>query len=129
MTFTQDLYQRTTQLYAGMTTRGFSKLCGKSESYLSSVFAQKLEISNSAIVGLMSELEERKAILRKSGATSRQIQRVTDLPEFMADEIAKRNHACAMNENIKIRHMILESLSNLADREIDDRNAMPFFTG
>jgi len=129
MTFTQDLYQRTTQLYAGMTTRGFSKLCGKSESYLSSVFAQKLEISNSAIVGLMSELEERKAILRKSGATSRQIQRVTDLQEFMADEIAKRNHACAMNENIKIRHMILESLSNLADREIDDRNAMPFFTG
>lgn len=129
MSFTEELYQRTTHLYAGMTTRAFSRMCGKSESYLSSVFAQKLEISNSAVVELMSHLENRKAALRKSGATSRQIGRITQLQEFMADEIAKRNHACASNQNLQVRHMLLEAFSNLGNKEMDDDSAMPVFVG
>jgi len=129
MGFTEELYERTTHLYAGMTTRGFSKLCGKCESYISSVFAQDLEMSNTAIVNVMAALEDRKITLKTSGATSRQVGRITDLQEFMADEIAKRNHACAMNQNIKVRHMLLEAVSNLCDGEIDDRNAMPMYVG
>jgi len=129
MTFTEELYERTTRLYSGMTTRGFSKICGKSPSYISSVIAQNLEISNTAIVALMTEMEQRKAAHINAGATNRSIERISDLQAFMANEIAKRSHLCATNQNSKIRHMLLEAVSNLADRELDSRTAMPMFIG
>ena len=129
MTFTKELYERTTQMYAGITNRSFSKLCGKSDSYYSSLVAQRLEISTSAILSLMDELEKRKQSLKQAGATNRRIERVNELQQFMADEIANRNHARSVNQMAAIRLMLLEAVSNLADKEIDSRTAMPMFIG
>jgi hypothetical protein len=54
---------------------------------------------------------------------------VRDAELFIADEIAIRHHKCSENQNIKIRHTLLGALSNLADRELDNRTPTPVFIG
>ena len=126
MTFTEELYEKISNLYVGMTVRGFSKLCGKSEGYYGSMKAQNLELSSSAISYLMEGIEERKMA---APASTQFITQLTDVQLFIANEIAIRHHRCSENQNIKIRHMILEAVSNLADREIDNRTPTPVFIG
>ena len=41
MTFTEELYEKISNLYVGMTVRGFSELCGKSPSYYGSIKAHQ----------------------------------------------------------------------------------------
>ena len=129
MTFTEELYQHISSLYSGMTVRGFSKLCGKSEGYFGSIKAQNLELATSAITNLLEELEQRKMMFISMNASAKQITELRDVQLFIADEIAARHHKCSENQNIKIRHMILEAVSNLADREIDNRTPTPVFIG
>ena len=129
MTFTEELYQHISSLYSGMTVRGFSKLCGKSEGYFGSMKAQNLELATSAITNLLEELEQRKMMFISMNASAKQITELRDVQLFIADEIAARHHKCSENQNIKIRHMILEAVSNLADREIDNRTPTPVFIG
>ena len=129
MTFTEELYQHISNLYAGMTVRGFSKLCGKSESYYGSMKAQNLELATSAITHLMEELEQRKMILISMNASAKQIAQFSDIQLFIADQIAIRHHKCSESQNIKIRHMLLEAVSNLADQELANRTPAPVFIG
>jgi hypothetical protein len=126
MTFTEELYQHISSLYSGMTVRGFSKLCGKSEGYYGSMKAQNLELATSAITHLIEELEQRKMA---APASTEFITQLTEVQLFIADEIAARHHKCSENQNIKIRHMLLEAVSNLADRELDNRTPTPVFIG
>jgi hypothetical protein len=126
MTFTEELYQHISSLYSGMTVRGFSKLCGKSEGYYGSMKAQNLELATSAITHLIEELEQRKMA---APASTQFITQLTEVQLFTADEIAARHHKCRENQNIKIRHMLLEAVSNLADRELDNRTPTPVFIG
>jgi hypothetical protein len=126
MTFTEELYQHISSLYSGMTVRGFSKLCGKSEGYYGSMKAQNLELATSAITHLIEELEQRKMA---APASTQFITQLTEVQLFIADEIAARHHKCSENQNIKIRHMLLESMSQLADRELDNRTPTPVFIG
>jgi hemoglobin-like flavoprotein len=129
MTFTEELYQHISSLYSGMTVRGFSKLCGKSEGYFGSMKAQNLELATSAITNLLEELEQRKMMFISMNASAKQITELRDVQLFIADEIAARHHKCSENQNIKIRHMLLEAVSNLADRELDNRTPTPVFIG
>jgi len=129
MNFTEEVYERISRLYTGMTVRGFSALCGKSESYYGSMKAQNLELTTSAITHLMEELEQRKMILTSMNASTGRITQLSDIQRFIADEIALRHHKCSENQNIKIRHMLLEAVSNLADRELDSRTPTPIFIG
>ena len=129
MTFTEELYQHISSLYSGMTVRGFSKLCGKSEGYFGSMKAQNLELATSAITNLLEELEQRKMMFISMNASAKQITELRDVQLFIADEIAARHHKCSESQNIKIRHMLLESVSNLADRELDNRTPTPVFIG
>ena len=124
MTFTEELYQHISSLYSGMTVRGFSELCGKSPSYYGSIKSQNLELSSSAISYLMEGIEE-----RKMAASTQFITQLSDVQLFIADEIAQRHHKCIENQNLKIRHMLLEAVSNLADRELDNRTPTPVFIG
>jgi hypothetical protein len=126
MTFTEELYQHISSLYSGMTVRGFSKLCGKSEGYYGSMKAQNLELATSAITHLIEELEQQKMA---APASTQFITQLTDVQLFIANEIAIRHHKCSENQNIKIRHMLLEAVSNLADRELDNRTPTPVFIG
>jgi len=129
MTFTEELYQHISSLYSGMTVRGFSKLCGKSEGYFGSMKAQNLELATSAITNLLEELEQRKMMFISMNASAKQITELRDVQLFIADEIAARHHKCSENQNIKIRHMLLEAVGNLADRELDNRTPTPGFIG
>ena len=126
MTFTEELYQHISSLYSGMTVRGFSKLCGKSEGYYGSMKAQNLELATSAITHLIEELEQRKMA---APASTQFITQLTEVQLFIAYEIAARHHKCSESQNIKIRHMLLEAISNLADRELDNRTPTPIFIG
>jgi hypothetical protein len=126
MTFTEDLYKKISNLYVGMTVRGFSELCGKSPSYYGSIKAQQLELSTSAIAHLMEGIEERKLV---APASTQFITQLTEVQLFIAYEIAARHHKCSESQNIKIRHMLLEAISNLADRELDNRTPTPIFIG
>jgi hypothetical protein len=109
-----------------MTVRGFSELCGKSPSYYGSIKAQQLELSTSAIAHLMEGIEERKLV---APASTQFITQLTEVQLFIAYEIAARHHKCSESQNIKIRHMLLEAISNLADRELDNRTPTPIFIG
>ena len=129
MTFTEELYQHISSLYSGMTVRGFSKLCGKSEGYYGSMKAQNLELATSAITNLLEELERRKMMFISMNASAKQITELRDVQLFIADEIAARHHKCSENQNIKIRHMLLEAVSNLADQELANRTPTPVFIG
>ena len=129
MTFTEELYQHISSLYSGMTVRGFSKLCGKSEGYYGSMKAQNLELATSAITNLLEELEQRKMMFISMNASAKQITELRDVQLFIADEIAARHHKCSENQNIKIRHMLLEAVSNLADLELANRTPAPVFIG
>ena len=129
MTFTEELYQHISSLYSGMTVRGFSKLCGKSEGYFGSMKAQNLELATSAITHLIEELEQRKMMFISMNASAKQITELRDVQLFIADEIAARHHKCSENQNIKIRHMLLEAVSNLADQELANRTPAPVFIG
>jgi hypothetical protein len=126
MTFTEELYEKISNLYVGMTVRGFSELCGKSPSYYGSIKAQNLELSTSSIAHLMEWIEERKMA---APASTQFITQLSNIQRFIADEIAQRHHKCSENQNIKIRHMLLEAVSNLADRELDNRTPTPVFIG
>ena len=129
MTFTEELYQHISSLYSGMTVSGFSKLCGKSEGYYGSMKAQNLELATSAITNLLEELEQRKMMFISMNASAKQITELRDVQLFIADEIAARHHKCSENQNIKIRHMLLEAVSNLADQELANRTPAPVFIG
>ena len=129
MTFTEELYQHISSLYSGMTVRGFSKLCGKSEGYYGSMKAQNLELATSAITNLLEELEQRKMMFISMNASAKQITELRDVQLFIADEIAARHHKCSENQNIKIRHMLLEAVSNLADQELANRTPALVFIG
>ena len=126
MTFTEELYEKISNLYVGMTVRGFSELCGKCPSYYGSIKAQQLELSTSAITHLMEGIEERKMV---APASTQFITQLSNIQLFIANEIAIRHHRCTENQNIKIRHMLLEAVSNLADRELDNRTPTPVFIG
>jgi hypothetical protein len=117
MTFTEELYEKISNLYVGMTVRGFSELCGKSPSYYGSIKAQNLELSSSAIAHLMEGIEERKMV---APASTQFITQLSDVQRFIANEIAIRHHRCSM---------LLEAISNLADRELDNRTSTPVFIG
>jgi hypothetical protein len=129
MTFTEELYEKISNLYVGMTVRGFSELCGKCPSYYGSIKAQNLELSTSAIAHLMEGIEERKMMFISMNASTNQITQLTDVQLFIADEIAARHHKCSENQNIKIRHMLLEAVGNLADQELANRTPTPVFIG
>ena len=98
----------------------------KSPSYYGSIKAQNLELSTSAAAHLMEGIEERKMA---APASTQFITQLSDVQLFIANEIAIRHHKSCENQNIKIRHMLLEAVSNLADRELDNRTPTPVFIG
>tara|TARA_B100000809_G_C14787886_1_gene405483 strand:+ start:260 stop:517 length:258 start_codon:yes stop_codon:yes gene_type:complete len=79
-----------------------------------------------AIAHLMEGIEERKMT---APASTQFIVQLSEIQGFIADEIAIRHHKCTENENIKVRHMLLEAVSNLVDRELDNRTPAPVFIG
>lgn len=57
MQFNDDLYWALADVYPKITVRSLSRLLGKSDGYWSSINAQKMAVSNHALVQLLDALE------------------------------------------------------------------------
>jgi hypothetical protein len=110
MTFIQQLYERLGDALPGMTTRRFSRLCGKSEGYYGSITAQQLPITTNALIYLAEMIEHIKTTQRSEMQATHQLQRVQ---QFIADEIARRTQNFVI-DNLPVRKMIISAVANIA---------------
>ncbi|WP_146179705.1 hypothetical protein [Limnohabitans parvus] len=101
MSFTKELFEQTAQALPEITTRTFSKYCGKSEGYYGSIRAQNVEISTNSLVYLAEILQYRNSI-----APSKALNSVIST---IVGEISKRIQSIEV-ENIEVRKMIIQSI-------------------
>jgi hypothetical protein len=114
MKFEQSLYEAMCGVYPAITVRGFSSMLGKSEGYWSSITAQGLAVSNSALVNLMDVLEARKILMTEGSQVSK---RVGQIQELIRVELINRFES-------------MTGLASVVDPMDSDENfygAMPFF--
>ena len=124
MTFTQKIYEQVHAAVPNTTTRTFSRDCGRSEGYYGSITAQKLPISTNALICLAEVLECRKELLGQH-LTNARLQRMEEVQQMIADEIASRMQSIK-TDDYKIRKMIISSVARIvAARE--QQNYPPIF--
>ena len=87
MTFEDQLYKGVCEVFPDISVRKFSTWLGKSSGYWSSISAQGLAVSNSALGHLVDVLAVQKLQLMQSPTRLKNITRVQQL---IADEIRMR---------------------------------------
>lgn len=113
MTFTHQLYEQLSQALPDMTTRRFSRYCGKSEGYYGSITSQSVPISTNSLIHLAQCIEQ--VIVQRvtpESATARQLRRIQ---QMIADEIALRTHDLSI-ANLSVRRMIIGAVAKAAYR-------------
>ena len=85
--FEEALYDAMCSVYPATTVRSFSHALGMSDGYWSSLQAQSLRVSTSALVHLSEHLDARKLLLE--AGTSR-FHRVAQIQSMIAREIVRR---------------------------------------
>lgn len=85
--FEEALYDAMCSVYPATTVRSFSHALGMSDGYWSSLQAQSLRVSTSALVHLSEHLDARKLLLE---AGSSRLQRVEQIQSMIAREIVLR---------------------------------------
>lgn len=122
MAKSQIIYARMRAIFPDTTSRSFSRDCGRSDGYLGSITAQKMEISINALIHLLEVLEQRKRKAATSDGTySKQVQRIQSLQDLIATEIAERTTQSVSEQNLNIRQMIIGAVARLnEDRSFDD---------
>jgi hypothetical protein len=111
MTFTHKLYQHISDALPGITTRSFSRYCGKSEGYYGSICAQQLPISTNSLIYLAEMLEQLIAI--KHYDQPRTSDKLRRTQQIIADEIAQRTQNFVV-ENLPVRKMIIKAVASAA---------------
>lgn len=89
MRFEEQLYESVCRVFPGTTVRSFSRWMGKSEGYWSSIMAQQLSVSNSALGHLVDVLAVQKL---QSQAVPTRVEKISQLQELIAEEISNRAH-------------------------------------
>lgn len=74
--FEQSLYNQMCAVFPETTVRSFSAALGKSAGYWSSVNAQRLKVSNAALLHLIDHLECKKIRLEISSARRQGIEKI-----------------------------------------------------
>jgi glutamine synthetase type III len=103
--FEDRLFEMVTALFPELTVRRFSQMLGKSDGYWSSIKAQDLTLSTSALVNLRDTLEARKILISKCGTMN---ERVEQIQVLIQDELINRFEAAteialtADNDNIAV---------------------------
>jgi hypothetical protein len=87
MKFNNDLYWALADLYPEMTVRSLSRLMGKSEGYWSSINAQKIPVSNHALVQLLDALE---FLDGRTDPYSAKKKRILEVKTLISDELILR---------------------------------------
>lgn len=122
MTFEQDLYRAMCVACPTTTVRTFSQWLGRSEGYWSSITAQKLPVSNTALMHLNDYIECRKMLIENS---ERGHMRLSDIQRMIAREIV--NRFALENESFdEVWDEVSQSLRNELAQQHENYGVMPF---
>ncbi len=89
MEFNRDLYWALADLYPEMTVRSLSRLMGKSAGYWSSINAQKISVSNDALVQLLDALAFSSIT---ADPYSLKKTKINEIKKFIIEELIARFH-------------------------------------
>ncbi len=118
MSFTKELFERTSMALPEITTRTFSRYCGKSEGYYGSIRAQNAEISTNGLIYLAEILQYRHSISPSNS--------LNEVIAMIVGEIAKRMQSIQV-ENIEVRKMLIKSIAKLHIEHERSYSAPPIF--
>ena len=116
MSFTKRLYALTSMALPNMTTRAFSRYCGKSEGYYGSLCAQDLDISTNSLLYLSEVLEHKKTISPN--------RYINELQDVIAKEVAQRMSDLDI-DHASVRSMIIRAVAYAYMQRTDDYAAPP----
>jgi hypothetical protein len=102
MNFTKQIFNKATMALPDITTRTFSRYCGKSEGYYGSISSQNLPISTHSLLYLSEVLEHKKA---KS-----QNKHIFELQLMIAEEVARRMQSLE-TQNMAVRKMVIRAIA------------------
>ena len=102
MSFTKQIFDMASMALPDITTRTFSRCCGKSEGYYGSIIAQKLPISTNSLLYLSEVLEHKKAQSPN--------KHITELQLMIAQEVAKRMQSL-QTQNLAVRKMVIRAIA------------------
>lgn len=102
MSFTKQIFDMASMALPDITTRSFSRYCGKSEGYYGSISAQNLPISTNSLLYLSEVLEHKKA--------ERPNKYIIELQTVIAQEVARRVQALD-TQNMQVRKMVMRAIA------------------
>lgn len=120
MSFTKQIFDMASMALPEITTRTFSRYCGKSEGYYGSISAQKLPISTHSLLYLSEVLEHKKA---KSPN-----KYITELQLMIAQEVARRMQSLE-TQNIAVRRMVIRAIAQTYMADGREYSAPPIVIG
>jgi hypothetical protein len=116
MTFTKQLFEKTSMALPNITARTFSRYCGKSEGYYGSISAQNLDISTNSLLYLSEVLEHKRATSPN--------RHITELQDMIAEEVARRMNTLDTG-NLAVRKMIIRAVAHAYMQRTDEYFAPP----
>ena len=120
MSFTKQLFEKTSMALPDITARTFSRYCGKSEGYYGSISAQNLDLSTHSLIYLSEVLE-----LKGNQGANRHI---SEIQSMIADEIAKRIKDLSP-DSLTVSRMVIRALVKSCHPEPDLYSAPPILIG
>jgi hypothetical protein len=120
MSFTQQIYDMASMALPDITTRTFSRYCGKSEGYYGSISAQNLPISTNSLLYLSEVLEHKKAESPN--------KHITELQLMIAQEVARRMQSLE-TQNMAVRRMVIRAISQTYMADSREYSAPPIVIG
>jgi hypothetical protein len=116
MSFTKQIYEKTSMALPDVTARTFSRYCGKSEGYYGSISAQNLDISTNGLLYLSEVLEHKKSTSPN--------KYITETQSLIAEEIARRMQEVDTG-NLAIRKLVLRAIASTYLKAHDEFSAPP----
>lgn len=120
MSFTKQLFDKTSMALPDVTARTFSRYLGKSEGYFGSISAQNLNISTNSLLYLSEVLEHKKL--------SDPNQYISEIQEMIAQEVARRFQSVS-TQNIEVRKMMLRAVANAYAQSTGGYSVPPIVIG
>ncbi len=87
MCFKENLYLAMSEVFPETSVRSFSKAMGKSDGYWSSIIAQRLNVTDEALIQLNDYLECQKILFEGNPG---RLRKIDGIQEMIAQEIVRR---------------------------------------
>ena len=120
MSFTRKIFNMASMALPDITTRTFSRYCGKSEGYYGSITAQDLPISTNSLLYLSEVLEHKKVQSPN--------KYINELQTVIAQEVAHRMQTLD-TQNMAVRRMVMRAIVNAYTESTGGYSAPPILIG